>query len=68
MNPNEKDDVAMPRAGGDVIWKGPSHASPAESADQNSSTTSAQEADAETRAACTGDGIFKGASQAEDSK
>lgn len=66
MNPNQKDDVATPRAGGDVIWKGASHASPAESADQNSSTTSTQGADPEKRAA--GDGILKGASQAEDGK
>lgn len=40
MKTNEQDDIATPRAGGDVIWKGPSHVSPAEPADETSKTTS----------------------------
>lgn len=51
MKINEQDDAATPRAGGDVIWKGPSHASPAESADEKSDTSSPEAPESETRAA-----------------
>lgn len=62
MNPNEKEDLATPRAGGDVIWKSASQAEPAEAADEKS-TTSSQDSGA-TRA-CGGDVMLKGANQAE---
>ena len=47
MNPNEKEDVATPRAGGDVIWKSASQAPPAESEDENS--TSSQDSEQEKK-------------------
>lgn len=61
MKPNEQDDTATSRAGGDVIWKGPSQASPAESSDEKINTASPEAPESETRAA--GDVLTKGASQ-----
>ncbi len=65
MNPNEKEDVPTPRAGGDVIWKSASQAPPAESADENPGTTSSQDSEADKRA-CGGDVYLKAASQTEE--
>ena len=62
MKANEQDDTAT-RAGGDVIWKGPSQAPPAESADEKSNTASPEAPESETRAAM--DVLTKGASQNE---
>ena len=61
MKANEQDDAATPRAGGDVIWKSASQASPEGSADENTNPASPEAPESETRAA--GDVIFKGASQ-----
>jgi hypothetical protein len=66
MNANEHDDAATPRAGGDVIWKSASQASPAESADENSNTASPDTPQSGTRAG--GDVIIKGGSQDEPGK
>ncbi|HKR11566.1 MAG TPA: hypothetical protein VJT15_05900 [Pyrinomonadaceae bacterium] len=68
MNPKEEENVATPRAGGDVIWKSASQAPVVEPAGENATATSPHDSDPEQRAACTGDGIFKGASQAEGNK
>lgn len=62
MKANEQDDTATPRAGGDVIWKGPSQAPPADS-DAKSNTASPEAPESETRAAM--DVLTKGASQNE---
>ena len=61
MKTNEQDDAATPRAGGDVIWKSASQASPAESADGNTSTASNEASESETGAG--GDVIINGASK-----
>ena len=61
MKASEQDDTIAPRAGGDVIWKGPSQVPPAESADDNSNTASPEAPEIETRAA--NDIFCKSASQ-----
>lgn len=61
MKANEQDDAATPRAGGDVIWKSASQASPNESADEKANTAFPEASESETRAG--GDVIIKGASQ-----
>lgn len=61
MKANEQDDAATPRAGGDVIWKSASQASPTGSADERADTASPEASEIETRAG--GDVIIKGASQ-----
>ena len=61
MKENEQDDTATPRAGGNVIWKSASQASPAESADENLNPPSPEAPETETRAG--GNVLTKGASQ-----
>jgi len=55
--------MPLPRAGGDVIWKSASQASPAGSAEEKANTASPEASEGETRAG--GDVIIKGASQKE---
>lgn len=59
MKANEQDDTPTPRAGGDVIWKGPSQVPPAESTEATGNTASPEAP--ETRAAM--DALTKSASQ-----
>jgi len=68
MKANEHDDVATPRAGGDVLIKSASHAAPGESPDNKANTASSEDSETETRAG--GDVLIKGASQkqTEDNK
>ena len=61
MKANEQDDTATPRAGGNVVWKGADHVSPAGSADEKSNTASPEAPESETRSGM--DVLTKGASQ-----